>query len=73
MEKHVIREAAQPAKGPERAEPSTAEKGLPERALEALLGCRGEEMLSRAKALRALLAELEKEGGADGDTVDASD
>lgn len=72
MEKHVIREAAQPAKEPERAEPSTAEKGLSERALEALLGCSGEEMLDRARALSALLARLEKEGGADGDAADAS-
>lgn len=38
MEKHVIREAAQSAKEPEQAEPSTAQKGISERALEALLG-----------------------------------
>lgn len=72
MEKHVIREAAQPAKGPKQAEPSTAEKGLPERALEALLGCSGEEMLARAEALSTLLERLEKEGGTDGDAADAS-
>ncbi len=71
MEKHVIREAAQSANEPEQAEPSTAQKGLPERALEALLGCEGEEMLARAEGLNRLLTRMEKEGGADGGSVDA--
>lgn len=72
MEKHVIREAAQSAKEPEQAEPSTAQKGISERALEALLGCEGEEMLGRAEELGRLLTRMEKEGGADGYSVDAS-
>lgn len=73
MEKHVIREAARAAKEPVQAEASVAEKGTAERALEALLGCAGEEMIARAEGLNRVLTELEKGGGLDGGAACAED
>lgn len=73
MEKHVIREAARAAKEPVQAEASIAEKGLAERALEALLGCAGEDMLARAEGLNRMLAKLEEGGGPDGGAACAED
>lgn len=72
MEKHVIKEAPDTSKEAGRAEGSSAEKSIHERALEALLGCTGEDMLVRAKELNALLGKIEKGGDADGSASDAA-
>ena len=61
MERHIARTAEQSTSehGDEEAS-HTAEKGIAERTLEALLGTEGEAMVERARKIREA---IEKEGG----------
>ena len=72
MERHRIATSAQQINDPGGGEAQSASKGAAERALEALLGAEGEDMVARAESLGAMLKELEKKGAPDGGAADAA-
>lgn len=64
MERHTAKIADQNINEPGEEEAShSAEKGLVEQVLEALLGAEGEAMLARAEAVGRLIEKTERTGG----------